>query len=359
MRWFLGLVLVVALVAGALYGVGRFLLPNELEVTRTVSIDRPRATVFAMSNDLNIAKEWSPYYAMDPNIQFDISPDPGQGQSMRWRSGVRDVGHGRMSIVSSTENEAIESIIELGDRAALNSYFALQPLERGTQVSWTVSADCAQGWINVPCRYMNLVLRGRIERLLDQGLAKLKWLAEQLPDVDFESFEIVEVRVDPTTVIFVDVSISSDRPTIQDRLSAENDGVAALDAFMNSTAGQVAYERQLVRVFPADNGIGGRYQFSLGYPFTGAGPARLVGVRVGETPGGAALRISYAGRRSLVPSMYPVIDAYMLAHRIAAREGAARWEIVTRVEPTPEGGDASDPIEHVDIYFPIARESTS
>ena len=57
MRWFLGLVLVVALISGALYGVGRFLLPNALEVTRTAAIDRPRAAVFAMSNDLRIAKE--------------------------------------------------------------------------------------------------------------------------------------------------------------------------------------------------------------------------------------------------------------------------------------------------------------
>jgi hypothetical protein len=61
MRWFLGLLLVIALISGALYGVGRFLLPNTLEVTRTAAVDRPRAAVFAMINDLSIAKEWSPY----------------------------------------------------------------------------------------------------------------------------------------------------------------------------------------------------------------------------------------------------------------------------------------------------------
>ena len=41
MRWFLGLVLVIALVCGALYGVGLFLLPNSLAVTRTLAINRP------------------------------------------------------------------------------------------------------------------------------------------------------------------------------------------------------------------------------------------------------------------------------------------------------------------------------
>lgn len=57
MRWFLGLLLVVALITGVLYGVGRFLLSNDLEVTRTVSVERPRAAVFAMVNDLRIARE--------------------------------------------------------------------------------------------------------------------------------------------------------------------------------------------------------------------------------------------------------------------------------------------------------------
>ncbi|NJP21289.1 MAG: hypothetical protein HC763_22370, partial [Hydrococcus sp. CRU_1_1] len=78
--------LIVALIAGALYGVGRFLLPNTLEVTRTAAIERPRASVFAMINDLRIAKEWSPYYARDPDADYAFNGDPGQGQSMRWIS---------------------------------------------------------------------------------------------------------------------------------------------------------------------------------------------------------------------------------------------------------------------------------
>ena len=88
MKWFLGLLLVVALVLGALFAVGTFLLPNSLEVTRTVTVERPRAAVFAMVNDLRIAKEWSPYYARDPDADYTFSGDPGEGQTMRWASNV-------------------------------------------------------------------------------------------------------------------------------------------------------------------------------------------------------------------------------------------------------------------------------
>lgn len=353
MRWFLGLVLVVALLSGALYGVGRFILGNNLEVTRTVTIERPRASVFAMSNDLRIAREWSPYYAMDPDAEYAFSGgEPGAGQTMRWVSNVRQVGSGRISIVNSTENEAIESILELGDRATLNSLFTLRPMEGGASVSWTVTAQCAEGWINVPCRYMNLILASQVRDQLDAGLTRLKTLAEQLPNVDFEGFNIAQTPVEPQDVIFVDVSIATDAPTFDDRASAETDGLTALNSFMASTGGAITRANTLVRVFPADNGVGGRYRFSVGYPYSGPAPLRLVGVRVGQTPGGAALRVEFQGRRSQIPVMYQRLDAYMQAHRISMRPGAEAWEIVD-LATIADSGYPNDPIERAEIYFPI------
>ena len=107
MRWFLGLLLVVALITGALYGIGFFLLPNALAVTRTVTIERPRAAVYAMVNDLRIVKEWSPYYARDPDANYAWSGEAGAGQTMRWVSDVRQVGSGRMSIGRASCRERV------------------------------------------------------------------------------------------------------------------------------------------------------------------------------------------------------------------------------------------------------------
>ncbi|MCR6644331.1 MAG: hypothetical protein NVV62_07350 [Terricaulis sp.] len=90
----------IALLVGVSYGVGRFLLSNALEVTRAITIERPRASVFAMANDLRIAREWSPYYAMDPDAEYAFSGPVGAGQSMRWSSNVREVGSGRIAIVN-------------------------------------------------------------------------------------------------------------------------------------------------------------------------------------------------------------------------------------------------------------------
>lgn len=347
MRWFLGLLLVVALVAGAAYGAGRFLLPNSLEVSRSVTIERPRASVFAMANDLRIAREWSPYYARDPGAEYAFSgEDPGAGQSMRWVSSMRAVGNGRISIVDSVPHEQIETIIELSDRATLDGLFTLRATRAGTQVTWTVTAECAEGWTNVPCRYWSHIARSTIGRDLEAGLNRLKTLAEQLPAVDFEGYHIEQVTAEPQDVLFVDVSIATAQPNYHDRATAEADGVAAL----NNASANAGIERPdvLVRVFNENDG--GPVRFSVGYPYTGAAPARLVGARTGRTPGGAVLRLEFNGPRSQLPLMYQRIDAYMQAHRISGRPGAERWEVVRQVGA---GQDPLDPIEQVEIFYPI------
>ena len=104
MRFFVWLVIVVAAIGGALFGVGYYLLPNTLDVTRTATIDRPRATIYSMAEDLRIFREWSPLYARDPDAEYVFSDDPGAGQSMRWTSRVREVGAGRMTIVRVEPN---------------------------------------------------------------------------------------------------------------------------------------------------------------------------------------------------------------------------------------------------------------
>lgn len=350
MRWFLGFVLVIALVTGALYAVGRFLLPNQLEVVRTTQIDRPRASVFAMMNDLNIAKEWSPYYARDPNADFRISALPGEGQSMRWSSNVREVGSGSMAIIRSVENEAVESRVQIGDRATLNSRIDLERAADLTHVSWAINAECAEGWINVPCRYMNLIMRSTIEKDLDDGLSRLKSRAEQLPTADFEGADIIEVTATPQNVMFVDVTLANVSPTFAEGLQAERRGIEGLENAIAGAGGEVD-RTSLIRAYPQDNGVGGRYRFSVGFPYNGPAPV-LIGSRLGQTPGGAALRATYVGRRSQVAQMYQRLEAFRQAHRISLRPGADYWEISTPM-PQPEGASADDPIERIEIFFPI------
>ncbi len=344
MRWFLGLLLVIALVTGVLYGVGRFLLPNALEVTETAGIDRPRAAVFAMINDLRIAKEWSPYYAIDPDADYAFSGDAGPGQTMRWSSDVREVGAGRMSIVNSTENESVESILQMGDRATLNSRIELRPAPRGTSVAWTMSADCAQGWINVPCRYMNLVLRGAVQKQLQSGLVRLKTLTEQLPNVNFENLNPQFDSVEPQNFVYSTVETSTEN--LAELTRAESIGIQQVRSFM--TDYQLTQAGPLVRVVTENNLTTKRMSFRVGYPFSGPTPLTVVGVQIGQTPSGEAMHVLVEGTRAQVQAAYAQMFTYLQAHRIALREGGLPWEVVH------DAGAADDSTPtRIEIYMPL------
>ncbi|MDX2275243.1 MAG: SRPBCC family protein [Hyphomonadaceae bacterium] len=346
MRWFLGLLLVIALVTGALYGVGTLLLPNTLEVTRSIEIDRPRATVFAMANDLRIVKEWSPYYARDPDAEYQFSGEgPGAGQTMRWQSDVRDVGSGRMSIVASEQNQFVETILELGDRATLNTRLnvARQP-ENKTNVSWSVSAACAEGYINVPCRYMNLIMRQMVERDLDAGLARLKTLAEQLPDIDFETLQSTIEPIEPQTYVYAQVTAPTNNPPEAEQASSA--ARTQVENFMANNS--MVRAGDLIRVATEWDANAQRTSFRIGYPFSGPTPLTVVGVQIGQTPSGEAIHVTHRGPRAAIPNTYAKIYAYLQAHRIEMREGGLPWEVV-RAEGTTDGAVPAD----IEIYVPL------
>jgi carbon monoxide dehydrogenase subunit G len=342
MKWLLGLFLVVVLICAALYGVGYFLLPNALAVSRATVIERPRAAVFAMINDLRIVKEWSPYYALDPDADYAFTgEEAGAGQTMRWNSKVRQVGAGSMSIVNSVENTEVETILEFTGRAALNALMELAPVENATSVSWTVTAECRQGPINVPCRYMNLVMRGMVERDLDSGLARLKTLTEQLPDVDFEGLQPEFVTVEPQNYIFSPITTSNQNQADVDR--ALRMGLSQVDDFM--TQFQLAKAGPQVRVTTDWDQAQGQMSFRVGYPFSGPTPLTVVGVQIGQTPSGPALRVLHEGPRETMRDTYEKIYAFLLAHRIGRREGGLPWEVVLN-EDSPRD-------TRIEIFVPL------
>jgi predicted transcriptional regulator YdeE/carbon monoxide dehydrogenase subunit G len=345
MRWFLGLIAVVAIVAAALFGVGFFLLPNTLEVTRTTEIARPRVAVFAMINDLKIMKEWSPYYAMDPDADYAFSGEPGPGQTMRWKSNVRQIGEGRFSIVHATDNQGIDGIVEFKGRASLATRITLARANRGTHVEWRVEAVCAAGPINVPCRYMNLVLRGMVTRDLDNGLQRLKTLAEQLPDVDFEGLNPEFVTVEPQSYVYSPVTTSNQNP--QELETALNLGVAQVNTFM--TQYNLVKSGAQVRVTTGWDQTQNQMSFRVGFPFSGPTPLTVVGVQIGQTPSGSAMKVTHNGPRARIQDTYAQIYAYLQAHRLAPREEGMPWEVVQ-----DEGVDASGlPTAKIEIYVPL------
>ncbi|MGE0595826.1 MAG: hypothetical protein AB7P07_05650, partial [Hyphomonadaceae bacterium] len=297
---------------------------------------------------LRIVKEWSPYYALDPDADYSYSGAPGEGQRMRWVSDVRRVGEGTMSIVRSEENRFVETILEFRDRATLNTRIDLARAANGSRAVWSVSARCGEGYVNIPCRYMNLILRRMIEQDLDSGLSRLKTLAEQLPNVDFEGMRPDISDVPEQAYVYTPVTTSTRNPAEVEQ--ALNVGVAQVDSFMTQHA--LTRAGPQLRVTTEWDQAQNRMSFRVGYPYSGATPLTVVGVQIGQTPSGRAMHVTHEAPRNQMPMTYARVYAYLQAHRIPMREDGLPWEVVH-----DEGAADGSRAPRIEIFVPLAERS--
>ncbi|MBI1251227.1 MAG: hypothetical protein GC189_07130 [Alphaproteobacteria bacterium] len=360
MRWLVWVVTLVVFIGAAAFGVGYFFLPNTLDVSRSVLIERPRATVYAQVSDLRNVRSWSPYYAMDPNAEWTFTGDPGPGQTMRWVSTSSEVGSGAMTITRLRANERVDMIMRFGERVSLDSHVVIRPAEAGANVTWVVQAGCRPDpVIVVPCRYMNFMLQRSIARDLDAGLARLKSMTEELPEADFEGLRPDLITVEQRPFVYVEATIVKPSPTADDLRAAEARGVAQLRQFLAEVQPAVTTAGPLHRVTAVWDPQNGRYAFRLGYPFTGPAPLTLVGVQTGQTPSGRALRVLHVGPRTDIRRTYEKAYAYLAAHHLELRGDGLPWEVVLRGENATVDGEgdaaAADPAApvRIEIYYPI------
>lgn len=350
MRWFVALVAFFFLAGGIAAGVGYFFLPNTLEVSRAVTIERPRATVFALVSDLRIVQEWSPYWALDPQAEYLFSgPDGDVGQTMRWRSSKAQVPDGAMTILELRPLERVVGELELENRARLSSVFDVAG-EGGaaTQMTWRVSGACAPGWIAIPCRYMNLLIASAIAKDLDAGLAELRRLAADLPSVDFEGLDVALTTEPPRPYLYQNVQIATETAR------TEAAQVAAATRSADQSVIALAEAQQILlasrdRVVVVTQNDGDVYRFRVGYAFSGPRPlGALNGVETGETPAGRMARVIFEGERTGLSQIYPQIDAYLRAHRIELRGDGLPWEVYIADDMASETTAV-----RVEIYLPI------
>ncbi len=171
MRFAAGLVLLVAVLAAV-----SFFLPREVSVARSVVIDAPPEAVFPHIDNLQAFAEWSPWSALDPEMQQSFSgPERGVGNRMEWMSDQSDVGSGSQEIVDLKENESVASLVDFGPMGQADAAWLLEAKDGGTEVTWAFRTDMG---MNPVSRYMGLMMDGWVGADYEKGLANLKARAE-------------------------------------------------------------------------------------------------------------------------------------------------------------------------------------
>jgi hypothetical protein len=166
----LAVLLVVFLVVG-------MMLPEKLQVERSIVIRADANKVYPYVSNFRQFNQWSPWAKIDPNIEFTYEgPEKGEGAIMHWRSEHAEVGQGSQKILQANPGHDVRIVLAFGGMGKAYSNFQLQPEQGSTMVSWAF--DMHFGY-NIPGRIMGLFIGDQIGDYYDKGLSSLKQLVEQ------------------------------------------------------------------------------------------------------------------------------------------------------------------------------------
>ena len=145
---------------------------------RATTIDAAPGEVFELVNSFENFNRWSPWYERDPDGDYRIEgPEEGVGARMIWASDEPDVGSGSQEIVESVPDRLVRTKLDFGDMGDASAFFEIEPRgEDRTHLVWRFDTDLG---LNPVSRYFGLMFERWIGPDYEQGLARLKTLAEE------------------------------------------------------------------------------------------------------------------------------------------------------------------------------------
>ena len=169
--WTGGVLLLLVIVA--------FVLPRHVHVDRSITINAPKAAVFAHINGYADFNKWSPWFELDPHAKYTYEgPATGPGAKMSWVGDPSTLGSGAQAITASQADDRVDSTVDFGQGAPAKQVFSLVAGAGGTKVTWGIDVDLG---MNPVARYLGLMFDGMIGKDFDKGLANLKKYVEALP----------------------------------------------------------------------------------------------------------------------------------------------------------------------------------
>ncbi len=311
----------VVLFLFAAFVVTGYMLPKQVHIERTITIDRPATMMFELLNSYRYYNQWSPWAERDPKAEFVISgPESGVGARMSWIGDPQLVGSGWQEIVASKPYEQIDIMLDFDAQGIALTGFALVPDGDATSVTWFFDSNLTEGVNYLDsflARYFGLLFDRWVGGDYEQGLANLKRYAESLSVSDFSQLEIEQVDVEAQNILYVTSSSSQDPADIAVAMAA---AYSEISVFMNY--GGINMTGQPMAITRAWEE--GSYQFDAAIPVDFI-PAELTGnINSGLSPSGPAVRAVHHGPYDQMMPTYEKLAAYMSAHGLS--QGKVSWE---------------------------------
>ncbi|HEV8591427.1 MAG TPA: SRPBCC family protein [Pyrinomonadaceae bacterium] len=173
----LGILIVLGVVAVV---TATMLSPTDYKVERSVTINRPKAEVFAYLKQLKNQNDWGPWAKKDPGMKMESRGTDGTvGYTQVWDSTKHDVGAGEQEITKITEGERIDTQLRFKRpfESTSDAYMITESTgENQTKVRWGFS-----GAMPRPMNIMLLMMDmdKEVGKDFDEGLNNLKTILEK------------------------------------------------------------------------------------------------------------------------------------------------------------------------------------
>ncbi|MBT8052397.1 MAG: SRPBCC family protein, partial [Gammaproteobacteria bacterium] len=274
----------IVIITFIFFSVG-FFLPKTVHVERAVDIQRPAATVFTLVNSFRSFSAWSPWLQRDPDLDLVISgPQSGKGARMTWRGDPRLVGAGTQEIIESTPWTLVRTRMKIEQMGEAESYFQIIRTSDGVRLVRGFDANLVEnlgffaGLLN---RYFGLFFDRWIGGDYEQGLARIKVLAESIPAADFSGLEVEQVQVEPQAILYV---AFGDRDSGENLTAKLSGAYREITAFMAENSMDMASQPMAI----TRHGDPGPYEFLAAIPVESTGVPLSGDVRAGVSPAGVA-----------------------------------------------------------------------
>lgn len=336
----------------AAFVVTGYLLPKQVHVERSVTIERPAGVVFAILNGYQDFNKWSPWTGRDPQAMFVTSgPESGVGARLSWSGDPQLVGSGWQEIVASKPYERIDIRLDFDAQGVADTGFLLAPAGDETRVTWFFDSDLSEGVNQLDAflaRYFGLLFDRWVGGDFEQGLAQLKRYAESLPPGSFSALEIKRLEVDAQDILYVTTRSSQEPADIAEAMAQ---AYARIGKFMHEAGIKRAAPPMAITRAWAEGG----YEFDAAIPVAMI-PAELpAGIQAGQSPSGTAVRAVHHGAYDEMMPTYEKLAAYLSAHGLS--QGEVSWE---QYISDPAVTALPDRVTHIYIMLgPVAERPTS
>lgn len=304
LKW---MMIVVGVLVAAVAG-GSLFLPDHVHVERSIVIERPPATVFALLNGFRRFNEWSPWADLDPKTVYtQEGPAVGPGARFSWASENKDVGSGSQEILESVPGDHVKVRLIFADFDFDNTAtYLLAPEGTATKVTWTYDSDFNGDLLG---RLFGPMMDSMLGPDYEKGLAKLKPLAESLPAVDLAGFDVTVADAKPIAIASTMGTSTTDSADIARAMTA---AYAKINAAMAAASlKEAAPPLEITHKWDPQGKV---YEFEAAIPVDRADAVLPDGdVKIGATPGGLTATVKYVGPYAGLSAAYEKLAAWQKA----------------------------------------------